>query len=61
MTIKKTREYPFIDNRTGKEKNMRVTYRLIYNDNNNLVDVLNEYGYSVEKNSEVWEEFSKVQ
>ena len=50
---KYTREYPDFD-RDGKEKVLKVTYT-IFKQNGVIKDIRNEYGCSIEKNSECWE------
>lgn len=38
---------------------VRINYQLFINDKGELVDVKNEFGYSVEKSSECWEFFNE--
>lgn len=52
------RFYPYFSPRDGRYKNHVVVYTLWFNDNGTLIDVRNEYHFSVEKESEVWEYYS---
>ncbi len=45
----------------GKPMTQEVTYKLYYNANNELSCIVNEYGYTCEKNSEVFDYFTKNQ
>jgi hypothetical protein len=56
--MKKTesRYYKYYDD-FGKERHKKVTYGLWFKDGV-LTDVVNEFGFTVEKNSECWEFFN---
>lgn len=54
---RESRLYPYTD-RFGRDGMWRVTYTIYFNDENDMIDVRNEYGHSVEKNSECWEFFN---
>jgi hypothetical protein len=47
----------FVSWKGDREDVLFVTYQLVFRDDM-LENIYNEYGYSVEKNSEVWEFFN---
>lgn len=54
MIKKILREYSYIDENTGKNRIMKVNYTLFV-EKDSIVDIRNEYGFSIEKNSECWD------
>ena len=53
----RTRRFPWY-NHKGEKNFMTVQYRLYYS-GGLLVDIVNEFGFSVEKKSECWEFFNR--
>lgn len=54
---KKTLEFPFIEK--GVKTKISVEYDLLFSSKGELTNVYNEFGYSIEKNSEVFLKFKK--
>lgn len=54
--VHEKRLYPYFSHRDGKYKVQTVTY-ILWFENEQLIDVRNEYGFSIEKDSECFEYF----